>query len=263
MPKTDDPELDAWLSGIGPGAKTLKAERGEKDDEPEADSYQNWYTGASKKTFKPSQPLLSDKKKQTYKTITKSVQSALGVGGLSDAVKLPPGEDLEEWIAVNTVRFYNMANVVYGECVPFCDEETCPKMSAGNNEYLWKDDKEHKRPIMVPAPDYIDLLMGWVHDQITDEEFFPVEEDDPFPENFMPRVKTMYRRMFRLYAHIYWVHFKHLKELGSHMHLNTCFKNFIYFAIEFDLISERDMGPLKNLIAKFKRGDAARAQEAR
>ena len=34
-----------------------------------------------------------------------------------DAVKLPPGEVLEEWIAVNTVDFYNAVSMLYGGCL--------------------------------------------------------------------------------------------------------------------------------------------------
>jgi MOB kinase activator 1 len=42
------------------------------------------------------------------------IDATLGSGNLRDAVMLPPGEELNEWLAANTVDFYNAVNVLYG-----------------------------------------------------------------------------------------------------------------------------------------------------
>ena len=55
----------------------------------------------------------------------------LGSGNMDMAVELPSGEDLSEWLAVNTIEFYNEMNILYGTLVEFCSNETCPIMSAG------------------------------------------------------------------------------------------------------------------------------------
>lgn len=47
------------------------------------------------------------------------------------AVELPNGEDLNEWLAVNTIEFYNEISIIYGTLVEFCTPEHCPNMSAG------------------------------------------------------------------------------------------------------------------------------------
>ena len=52
----------------------------------------------------------------------------------------------------------------------------------------------------------------------------------PFPHNFVDVVKVVFKRLFRVYAHIYHSHFKHVCSLGEEAHLNTCFKHFMYFA---------------------------------
>lgn len=52
----------------------------------------------------------------------------------------------------------------------------------------------------------------------------------PFPPNFVDVVKVIFKRLFRVYAHIYHSHFKHVCNLGEEAHLNTCFKHFMYFA---------------------------------
>lgn len=41
------------------------------------------------------------------------IDATLGSGNLREAVLLPPGEDLHEWLAVNTVDFYNAISMLY------------------------------------------------------------------------------------------------------------------------------------------------------
>lgn len=81
----------------------------------------------------------------------------MGSGSLRKAVKLPEGEDLNEWLAVNgerdaqtglntrcclkglltifflgilVVDFYNQINLLYGSITEFCSPQTCPEMKA-------------------------------------------------------------------------------------------------------------------------------------
>ena len=54
------------------------------------------------KTFKPNKKLPDG-----AQHLKDYAEATLGSGNLSQAVKLPPGEDLCEWVAVNTVDFYN------------------------------------------------------------------------------------------------------------------------------------------------------------
>jgi MOB kinase activator 1 len=50
--------------------------------------------------------------------------------------------------------------------------------------------------------------------------------------------------LFRVYAHVYYNHFTNITELGAEAHLNTCFKHFIFFTKEFDLIEDEELAPL-------------------
>ncbi|KAL6533652.1 hypothetical protein OROHE_013485 [Orobanche hederae] len=59
------------------------------------------------------------------------IDATLGSGNLREAVRLPPGEDINEWLAVNTVDFFNQVNLLYGTLTEFCTPESCPTMSAG------------------------------------------------------------------------------------------------------------------------------------
>jgi len=105
-----------------------------------------------------------------------------------------------------------------------------------------------KKPIKVSAPEYVDLLMSWVETQLNDENIFPLQLGTPFPKNFQQIVKTIFKRLFRVYAHIYHSHFQKIVGLGAEAHLNTCFKHFIYFVYEFKLIEVKELEPLRDLI---------------
>jgi len=197
------------------------------ESNPDGDeSYSFWDRN---KTFKPEKKLKGQKQQKLQRTIKATMKATLGGGDLRKTVQLPEGEDLNEWIAVNTVHFYNAANMIYGTCAEFCTEETCKTMSAGRNEYLWKDGAGYKKPTRVSAPVYIDLLLNWVNEQISNPDLFPVDENAKFPRNFMTKVKDIYKRLFRLYAHLYYSHFEKIASIGAKAHLNTCFKHFVFF----------------------------------
>jgi len=90
-------------------------------------------------------------------------QMTLGSGNMSLAVELPNGEELNEWLAVNTIEFYNEISILYGTLMEYCTPENCPIMSAGPKyEYLWADGASVRTPLKVSASEYIDYLMTWV-----------------------------------------------------------------------------------------------------
>uniref|UniRef100_A0AC35TKV1 Mob1/phocein family protein n=1 Tax=Rhabditophanes sp. KR3021 TaxID=114890 RepID=A0AC35TKV1_9BILA len=172
--------------------------------------------------------------------------NTLGSGSIKDAVKLPESEDLHEWIAVNIVDLFNQINMLYGTISEKCTSDSCPKMSAGcKYEYYWSDGDQS---INFPAPQYIDYLLTWVQDQLDDENIFPSLIGKQFPVNFLHISATIMKRLFRIYAHIYYEHLDYIKQLNAVEHLNTSFKHFILFVQEFSLINEKQLAPLADLI---------------
>lgn len=202
------------------------------------------------KTFKPKHAHRAGTKRFE---LHKYAQATLGTGHLREAVTLPDGEDKNEWLAVNTVDFFNEINLLYGVVAEFCTEQACPIMCAGPKyEYMWADGKEVKRPMAVSAPRYVDYLMTWVQNQLDDEAVFPTQLGVPFPPDFLERVQNIFKRLFRVYAHIYYCHFERMAALGAEPHLNTCFKHYMYFVYEFNLIPNRqELVPLQELIDKL------------
>ena len=103
------------------------------------------------------------------------VQARIVMGDITGSVRLPPGVDLREWLASNTLAFFNHVNLYYGIVVELCTRETCPAMSApGGLEYQWLGaDKRKARSL--PAPEYADYVMSEVQAATADEAVFPTK----------------------------------------------------------------------------------------
>jgi len=169
-----------------------------------------------------------------------------------DAVKLKQDTSLEDWLAVHVVDFMNRIDLLYGLVKDACTFESCPKMSGGlKYEYKWADDGDYKKPTALPARTYIELLFEWVDQQIHDENIFPTDCEVEFPKNFKEICMKILSRMYRVFVHVYIHHFDKIKEmdhLNAEAHLNTLFKHFYFFVTEFNLLSERDLEPLAELV---------------
>lgn len=203
----------------------------------------------NEKTFRPKK---RHKQGTQRYNLHKFAKSLVQSGDLGKAVALPPGADIHHWLSVNTVDFYNITNVLYGSLTEFCTASSCPLMSSGPRfEYLWRDPPQYPKPTKVSAPEYVRLLMEWIEKQINDERIFPSEDHSPYPLDFYDRVKNIFRRLFRVYAHVYYTHFIQIRDLKEESHLNTAFKHFMYFAWEFDLIPKEELMPLEELLVNL------------
>ncbi|GAV03059.1 hypothetical protein RvY_13541 [Ramazzottius varieornatus] len=199
------------------------------------------------KTFKPKKSIPEGTHRYD---LLRHASATLGSGAdLREAVQLPDGEDLNEWVAVHIVDFFNQISMLYGTITEFCTSQRCPLMSAGPKyEYHWADGQTVKKPIKCSAPQYIDYLMTWVQQQLDDEAMFPSKIGVPFPKNFLTNAKTILKRLFRVYAHIYHQHLRDVIALEEEAHLNTSFKHFTFFIQEFNLVEKKELVPLQELI---------------
>ena len=204
-------------------------------------------------TNKGFKNLISISKTSNQHKLRKIAKDTLRIGELSGAVELPEGENINEWLAVNAIEFYNEISLLFGCLTEFCTSEVCPTMCAGPKfEYLWTDPNYSTKPMKVPAKDYINYLMTWVENQINNPKIFPTETESQFSSNFIDVIKLIFKRLFRVYAHIYYCHFYHLQLLEADPHLNTSFKHFVFFIDKFELVSKKDLLPLNDLITEFK-----------
>ncbi|XP_019356907.1 PREDICTED: MOB kinase activator 3C isoform X2 [Crocodylus porosus] len=124
------------------------------------------------KTFRPRKKFEPGTQRfELYKKAQASLKSGLD---LKAVVQLPPGENINDWIAVHVVDFFNRINLIYGTMSEFCTEKTCPIMSGGlKYEYRWQDDNKYKKPTKLSAPQYMCKLMDWIETLINNEDIFP------------------------------------------------------------------------------------------
>lgn len=109
----------------------------------------------------------------------------------------------------------------------------------------------------MPAPTYVEHLMTWVQSAVDDESIFPSRIGVPFPKTFRPRVTQIFKRLYRVYAHIYCHHYPIVVALGLEPHLNTSFKHYVLFVEEFGLNGgQKDYwGPMGELVENMVRSD--------
>lgn len=165
------------------------------------------------------------------------------------AVKLPPGEDINDWLSVSIVDFFHQLDFIFEPVSELCTNESCPEMSAGPAyKYAWVDDVEYKKPTILPAHDYIEKVFLSTEEQINNESIFPSDPSVSYPKDFKNTCQIIMRRLFRVYAHLYCHHLEDVKNLGLFQNLNSSFRHFVYFAKEFKLIPDDQYAPLQSLI---------------
>lgn len=70
-----------------------------------------------------------------------------------------------------------------------------------------------------------------------------------FPVEFVDVCQTIFRQMFRVYAHLYWAHFiDPFYHLNLDKHMNSCFSHFVLTATEIDMLKPQELEPMQPLI---------------
>eukprot|EP00429_Kryptoperidinium_foliaceum_P119092 CAMPEP_0176317044 /NCGR_PEP_ID=MMETSP0121_2-20121125/69042_1 /TAXON_ID=160619 /ORGANISM="Kryptoperidinium foliaceum, Strain CCMP 1326" /LENGTH=246 /DNA_ID=CAMNT_0017659267 /DNA_START=27 /DNA_END=767 /DNA_ORIENTATION=+ len=181
-------------------------------------------------------------------------QATIGSAAVRDSVKLPPGIDIDEWIASQLVGIYEEVVQIISVLEAVCSEESCPRMSAGKHtHYSWAD-AVTPFPQPLSAPDYTRRLAMFAELRLSDRSLLPVD-GSRFPPQFREIASTLCKRFFRVYAHAYLSHFQVIRDHGAEGHLNCCYKHFLFFVMEFCLVAKEDMQPLWDLSERFLEQD--------
>ncbi|WFD04714.1 Maintenance of ploidy protein mob2 [Malassezia vespertilionis] len=166
------------------------------------------------------------------------VRSTLIKGSFKTIVALPKYVHPYEWIAVNLFDFFHNLNLFCAVIAESCTPQKCSTMSAGVGlDYTWVD--VNRKPIHLPAPQYIDYVMTWIGQLLDDEAVFPTKSGRDFPPAFLSVARQMYMQMLRIFAHIYHAHFPLLLHVQCECHFNSLFAHFIAFGKEFGLFNFR------------------------
>jgi len=195
--------------------------------------------------------------KQRRDDLSKWTKRTLGSGNLREAVRLPDGEDMNEWLATNIVDFYNEVMLLYDMCSD--DAERFTKEGEGfppQYEYRWAESK-NEAAIRCSSPEYINHVLVWLEDMIHDESVFPTNDKNKFPSKFDEIASKMLSRIFRIFAIIYHSHFEAIEAHEAASHLNTAFKHFIFFTYEHGMLADKEYKaldePVKRLISEYKK----------
>lgn len=188
-------------------------------------------------------------------------KATIDSAAVRDSVKLPPGIDTDEWIASQLVGIYEEVVQLINVLEDVCSEESCPRMSAGKHtHYSWADEA-NPVPQQVSATEYMRRLAVYAEERLGDRALLPVD-GSAFPPQFRQVASTLCKRFFRVYAHAYLSHFQVVRDHGAEGHLNCCYKHFLFFVMEFRLVSKGDMQPLWDLSERFLEQDAQKQGKA-
>ncbi|POM61723.1 Maintenance of ploidy protein mob1 [Phytophthora palmivora] len=178
---------------------------------------------------------------------------------LADCIQLPEGCQRDEWIAVHVIDFFNEISLLFGTISEFCTHTSCPQMSAGPcYTYLWADGVQQVTPVSLPASEYVARLLEWVEGQLDDPQLFPdtyntatSSSSGECNSKFTRAARNILKRLFRVYAHMYHNHLQNYVALHAESHLNFCFKRFILFVRQFELIEQKELNALRKLFKRF------------
>jgi MOB kinase activator 1 len=129
---------------------------------------------------------------------------------------------------------------------------------SGRLNYVWIH--QGGKQATLPAPTYIDYVMTSIQNLIDDEKIFPtkssrclrkkesdiltkfpVVQDQAFHPSFPATIRTVYRQLLRVFAHIYHAHYQQILHLRSEPHFNSLFAHFLAFGREYELLEVRDI----------------------
>ena len=172
----------------------------------------------------------------------------------------------EDWIATHVLDFFNEISIVYGTVAQQCTITTCACMSAGPRyTYKWADGNVVTTPIKLPASEYIRLLLEWVQEQIENTHLFPVSPASSststsstssappaYPQpDFDRTIQHIFKRLFRVYAHVYHSHYPYICSINVDRALNACFARFCWFIHVWELVDARQLAPLKDVMEEI------------
>nr|CAG4636533.1 EOG090X0E0F [Eubosmina coregoni] len=170
---------------------------------------------------------------------------------LRQLIDLPPGLDLNEWLASHTIAFFEHINLLYGAISEYCTPTSCPDMlGPGHRQYTWIDERGKK--IRLSAPQYIDYVMTYAQRTVNDESIFPTKFDRDFPATYETILRKIQRLLFHVVAHLYHRHFRELLLLGLHGHLHGLFAHLILFNSRFRLIDDKETEILHDLVIALR-----------
>jgi MOB kinase activator 1 len=165
----------------------------------------------------------------------------------------PPTHKPSDWILVNCIDFMNRIEVIFRASSLFCTVSTCPMFNAGPQyQYFWENPDSTR--VQMSAPDYFQTLKRWIKRALGNRQVFPRESGSPETPEAREILETAYRRLFRVFAHLYTCHFAAIQKHGMETVINTLLAHFIVFSLMYSLIPEEELEMLEPVFRKIGQG---------
>lgn len=120
---------------------------------------------------------------------------------------------------------------------------------------MWCDGVTFINPISIPARTYMKFCLLWTQKQWKDPEIIPSTPTTIlYPQNILTTWKMMYRRLLRVYAHLYVNHKADFDKIGVLGSVIQCMlRRFILYGIESGLTSKKELEPVKGILKKIQK----------
>jgi MOB kinase activator 1 len=162
------------------------------------------------------------------------------------------------WLYEEAVGHYSAVALLYDLCAEDGQRRFGKELHAGfprNFEYRWVEDGSSQAQ-SVSSPEYVREVLHWTEKVLGDPEL----EAGSFPRRFVSLMSTIFTRLFRVYAIMLHQHAEVLENQGALVHLRLAFEGFMAFALENDLVREKEFRVLQPevdaVLSEFERGEA-------
>lgn len=122
-------------------------------------------------------------------------------------------------------------------------------------EYMWCDGVTFINPISIPARTYMKFCLLWTQNQLKYSDLIPSTPTTIlYPQNILTTWKMLYRRLLRVYAHLYINHKADFDKVGVLGSVIRCMlRRLILYGIESGLSSKKELEPVKGILKKIQK----------
>ena len=184
---------------------------------------------------------MTGKKGNLYKVVAipddmlqECIEAEMDRSGASKAEAEKQGrkEALNEWVAMNTVDFYNEVQLLYSLAATFHEDN----FKGANQGFPPGYNYRFPGKEVLNGSEYVRSVMSWISDQLESNDVFPESDEDPFPANFLDvHMRKIYTRMCRIFAIMFTKCLKSYTDIKAVKALNFCWKHFYYFVSRYVL----------------------------
>jgi MOB kinase activator 1 len=173
-----------------------------------------------------------------------------------ELIEIPPGIAKSDWLIINAIDFLERTELLFSSCSLFCTVNTCPMFNAGPHYHYFWEDADTPQPVQLSAPEYFNSLKHWIRRNLGDEKLFPKASGAELSSEAIDILKTTFRRLFRIMAHMYMCHFSHIQKQSMEKVINTVCGHYSTFAMQYEMVQLHDLEMLEPVYEAIARQSA-------